>query len=122
MKKFAILVLIALLTLSIAACTDQQNDKSTSETTSVTTQNDTKQATAPSNSIIAATNSNVSTVTTTASSKSTSVNPDAKFTGKPVPKQQMNNAAKDLKDTMSQIQNTINSLDTASDINTDNIQ
>jgi hypothetical protein len=47
---------------------------------------------------------------------------NVKYIGKPVPKQQVNDAAKDLKGTMSQIQSTINSLDTASDINTDSIQ
>lgn len=120
MKKITAFILAAVFALSITACGSRQNAKPTSENALVSAQSGAVQG--QSNSAAAAAGSKAPAAAVSTSSKAAVVNPNEKFTGKPVPKEQMENAAKDLKDTLSQIQDTMNSLDTVPDVNTDNIQ
>lgn len=116
MKKITALILTALLAFSFSACSSQPDAKSTGKTTSAATQQAKDGSTA--NTATAA----HSAASTASGSKSAAVNPNAKFTSKPAPKQQLNSATNDIKNTMSQIESTLNTLDTAPDVNTDNIQ
>ena len=101
MKKIVTLIFIISLSVSITACGNQslQKDKNNS----VTTQ------------------SSLSQNTSDKAANEPNINPNKKFEGKPVQKQEMNTTTKELKDTMDELENTINSLDSAEDVNTDGI-
>jgi uncharacterized lipoprotein YehR (DUF1307 family) len=101
MKRLVTLIFIISLSVSITACGNQslQKDKNNS----VTTQ------------------SSLSQNTSDKAANETSVNPNKKFEGKPVQKQEMDNTTKELKNTMDELESTINSLDSAEDVNTDGI-
>lgn len=113
MKKIAAFILTVLLAISFTAC-GSQDGKSASQATSTAI---TQQTQNNSNAVTSGTTSSAA-----ASSAPTTVDPNAKFTGKPAQKQQVNNATNDIKNTMAEIQSTINSLDAAPDVNTDNVQ
>jgi hypothetical protein len=118
MKKLAALVLSALLAFSFTACGSQPDAKSADKTASAAAQQTITQNGSTANTATAA----HSAASTASGSKSAAVNPNTKFTSKPAPKQQLNSATNDIKNTMSQIESTLNALDAAPDVNTDNIQ
>lgn len=117
MKKITALILTALLALSFTACGSQPDAKSADKTASAATQQTTQNGSTANTATAAH-----SAASAASGSKSAAVNPNTKFTSKPAPKQQLNSATNDIKNTMSQIESTLNTLDTAPDVNTDNIQ
>lgn len=110
MKKIAGFLLMVCIVLSFTACGDKDSSVSSS-TFGVQT-----------SSVANSANSTASVVAKSGGVSSGSVNPKANYSGKPAQKQQVNDTANDVTNTLNQIQSTINSLDSGSDVNTDNIQ